>query len=481
MIAKSHIPSARNQPSSNQLSDPDALNERRVYFPYDGRLVGSVQNVSVAELDQAIQLGHSYCSTLSRRERYEILMRTREQISADRETWARRITLESGLCLKDTRHEVGRACDVLLFAANQALIDDGQVYSCDVAAIGQARRIYTSRDPLLGIIGAITPFNHPLNQVVHKVAPAVATNNRIILKPSEKTPLSALAFADLLYNAGLPREMLQVLPGNPKDIGEVFVADPRIDLVTFTGSSQVGKHLAGKAIYKRLILELGGNDPLIVLEDADVEQAAKAAVQGAYKNSGQRCTAVKRLLVQRSVADEFAQALVELTRALRCGDPLDESTDIGTVIDATSAEYLCKVIDGAQSDGALVLHGGKRHDALLHPTVLDYVQPHMDLVANESFGPIAPIIRFDNPEDAIAIANNSRYALSAGVFTQELALATQFVQRLHAGTVNINEVPGYRLESTPFGGLKDSGLGYKEGVLEAMKAFTNIKTYSFPW
>jgi len=452
-----------------------------VRYPFTGEVVGTVAKASPEDVRRAFSVATGYRSPLTRHQRYTVLMRARELIDQRREEWARLITMESGLCLKDTRHEVGRACDVLLFAANQALVDDGQVFSCDLTAHGKARKVFTLREPLLGAISAITPFNHPLNQVVHKVAPAIATNNRVVVKPSEKTPLAALALADTLYEVGLPPPMLQVVTGDPAEIGAALVDDPRIDLVSFTGGTEVGKRIAALAGYRRIVLELGGIDPAIVLDDADLEEAAVLVAQGAYRNSGQRCTAVKRILVQESVADRFAELLARQTREVQCGDPLDADTDVGTVIDEAAAQRIEAAVDDAIGAGATVLHGGARKGAQYPPTLVDHVRPGMNLVTEEVFGPVAPIVRFASDADALRIVNSSRYALSAGVFTGSLDRATRFVSELHAGSVNICEVPGYRIESTPFGGIKDSGLGYKEGVVETMKAFTNVKTYSLPW
>ncbi|HXF47135.1 MAG TPA: phosphonoacetaldehyde dehydrogenase, partial [Burkholderiaceae bacterium] len=407
--------------------------------------------------------------------------RAGELIAARRDEIARAITLESGLCLKDTLYEVGRACDVLLFAAQQALVDDGQIFSCDLTAHGKRRKVYTLREPLLGVIAAITPFNHPLNQVVHKVAPAVATNNRIVVKPSEKTPLAALLLADVLYEAGLPPPMLSVLTGDPAEIATPMLTDPAVDLVTFTGGVAVGKRIAATAVYKRQVLELGGNDPLIVMEDADLGEAAALAASGSYKNSGQRCTAIKRMLVHERVADEFVARLVEQTRAVKYGDPLDPATDMGTVIDEAAAGAIEARVNDALARGARLLIGHQRRGALYAPTVLDRATAEMPLVQQETFGPVSPVIRFADIEQAIALANSTAYGLSSAVCTNRLDYVTRFVAELQVGTVNINEVPGYRLESTPFGGIKDSGLGYKEGVIEAMKSFTNVKTYSIPW
>jgi aldehyde dehydrogenase (NAD+) len=370
---------------------------------------------------------------------------------------------------------------VLLFAANQALVDDGQVFSCDLTAHGKSRKVYTLKEPLLGAITAITPFNHPLNQVIHKVAPAIATNNRVVLKPSEKTPLAAYALADILYEAGLPPPMLSVITGDPAEIADELLTSADVDLVTFTGGVAIGKYIAGKAVYKRQILELGGNDPIIVLDDADLEEAATLAASGSYKNSGQRCTAVKRMLVQESVADRFVELLVEKTKAVKYGDPFDAATDMGTVIDEAAAKRFEAVVNDAIAGGAKLLAGNIRRGALYSPTVLDHVRPDMTVVHEETFGPVSPVIRFKTADEAIRIANGTAYGLSSSLCTNRFDLITRFIKELHVGSVNVREVPGYRLEMTPFGGIKDSGLGHKEGVLEAMKSFCNTKTYSLPW
>jgi aldehyde dehydrogenase (NAD+) len=452
-----------------------------VRYPYTGEVVATVPKATVDDVRRAFSIARAYRSTLTRYDRYRILMKAGEIIAHRRDEIARLITLESGLCLKDTLYEVGRASDVLLFAANQALVDDGQVYSCDLTPHGKKRKVYTMREPLLGVIAAITPFNHPLNQVIHKVAPAIATNNRVVLKPSEKTPLAAYVLADVLYEAGLPGPMLSVLTGDPREIADEMLTHPDVDLVTFTGGVAVGKYIAAKAVYKRQVLELGGNDPIIVMEDADVEEAATLAASGSYRNSGQRCTAVKRMLVHASVADDFVERLVAKTKAVKHGDPLDPATDMGTVIDEAAAREFEARVDGAVALGARVLAGHIRRGALYAPTVVDRVVPDMPLVKEETFGPVSPVIRFGSIDEAIAISNSTAYGLSSAVCTNRLDYITRFISELAVGTVNVREVPGYRLELTPFGGIKDSGLGYKEGVLEAMKSFTNTKTYSLPW
>jgi putative phosphonoacetaldehyde dehydrogenase len=452
-----------------------------VFNPYSEGCIGTVPKATLEDVRRAFALAHAYRPKLTRYERHRILLKAAEIVVARSEEISDLITAEAGLCKKDSRYEAGRVRDVLVFGANAALDDDGQIFSCDITPHGRERRVYTQRDPLLGVISAITPFNHPMNQVAHKVVPSIATNNRMVLKPSEKVPFSALLLADILYEAGLPPEMLQVITGDPAEIADEMLTNPHVDLVTFTGGAPIGKYIAGKIGYRRTVLELGGNDPLIVMDDADLEKATDLAVAGSYKNSGQRCTAVKRIIVHSAVADRFVELLVEKSRRWRYGDPMDESMDMGTVIDEEAAKLFEARVNEAVGQGAKLLLGNERRGALYSPTVLDYVRPEMTLVKEETFGPVSPVIRFTTIDEAIAIVNGTAFGLSSGLCTNRLDVITRCVNELQVGSVNVWEVPGYRLELTPFGGIKDSGLGYKEGVLEAMKSFTNVKTYSLPW
>lgn len=450
--------------------------------PYTGAVIGTVPASRPEHVRAAFAKARAFKPNLTRYERQRILLGTAEALAARKREIAHLITAESGLCLKDSLYEVGRACDVFSLAGQLAINDDGEIYACDVTHHGKARKIYTTRVPLRGVISAITPFNHPLNMVAHKLAPAIATNNRVVLKPTELTPLTALLLADILYEAGLPPEMLSVVTGNPATMGDVMITDADADLVTFTGSVRVGKYIAEKAGYRRVILELGGNDPLIVMDDADLDRAAELAVQGATKNSGQRCTAVKRILAVQSVADDFAGKVLDKARLLRAGDPMDEKTDIGTVINERAARLFESRVRDAERLGAKVLHGNQRQGALFPPTVVDHVPYDCELVREETFGPVIPIIRCPDDIDAvIRISNSTAYGLSSGVCTNRLDAITRFVSELEVGTVNVWEVPGYRTEMSPFGGIKDSGLGHKEGVIETMKGYTNVRTYSLPW
>ena len=452
-----------------------------VHNPFTRECIGTVAKATLDEVRRAFEIAKNYKSRLTRFERSNILNQAAALVRERTAAIAALISSEAGISMKDAVYEAGRVADVLMFGANECLRDDGQTFSCDITPHGRKRRVHTLREPLLGVISAITPFNHPMNQVAHKVVPSVATNNRMVLKPSEKVPLSALLFADLLYEAGLPPPMLSMITGDPKEIADELLTNPNVDLITFTGGVPIGKYIATKAGYRRIVLELGGNDPIIVMDDADLDEASSLAVQGSYKNSGQRCTAVKRMLVHEAIAARFTELVVEKSRAWSYGDPSDPKVEMGCVIDEAAARLFEARVNEAVAQGARLLLGNRREGALYSPTVLDRVDPSMTLVREETFGPVSPIIAFRNVDHAIAIANGTAYGLSSSVCTNRMDVITRFVNELHVGTVNVREVPGYRLELTPFGGIKDSGLGYKEGVQEAMKSYTNLKTYSLPW
>ncbi len=460
----------------------DAVVEVR--YPYTDEVIGTVPAGQAEHAARAFEIAAAYKPKLTRYERQQILFRTAELIRERREELAYWLTQELGICQQHSLYETGRSYDVFTLAGQMAILDDGQVFSCDLTPQGKDRKIYTKREPVRAI-SAITPFNHPLNMVAHKIAPAVATNNCVVCKPTELTPLTALSLADILYEAGLPPEMFQVVTGWPGDIGEEMIVNDNIDIITFTGGVPVGKMIAEKAGYKRTALELGGNDPLIILndlDDADLGKAATIAVAGATGNSGQRCTAVKRILVQESVADRFVPLVLEKAKAIRFGDPMDPDTQLGCVIHAQAAETFENRVHDAASRGAEILYHPGRQGALLPPIVVDKVPHDCELVMEETFGPIVPIVRVpDNDEQVMAISNSTEFGLSSGVCTNDLRRAIAFIDGLDVGTCNIWEQPGYRIEMSPFGGIKDSGNAVKEGVLEAMKFFTNVKTYSLPW
>jgi putative phosphonoacetaldehyde dehydrogenase len=462
--------------------DADAVVEVR--YPYTDTVIGTVPAGQAHHASEAFRIAADYTPKLTRYERQKILLKTAETLAARKEEISDLITLELGISKADSLYEVGRAFDVFTLTGQMTIHDDGEIFSCDLTPHGKQRKIFTIREPLRSI-SAITPFNHPLNMVSHKVAPAIATNNCVVVKPTELTPMTALVLADILYEAGLPPQMLSVVTGWPADIGDEMIQNDNIDLITFTGGVPVGKMIASKAGYKRQVLELGGNDPLIILNDLsddDLAKAADLAVAGATKNSGQRCTAVKRILVQEKVADRFVPMVLERAKKLRFGDPMDRSTDLGTVIHEKAAALFERRVEMAAEEGAEILYHPGRQGALLPPIVVDRVPHSSELVMQETFGPIVPIVRApDDDEALIALSNSTAFGLSSGVCTNDFRRMQKYIAGLRVGTVNIWEVPGYRIEMSPFGGIKDSGNGYKEGVIEAMKSFTNVKTFSLPW
>ncbi|MFT4159041.1 phosphonoacetaldehyde dehydrogenase [Shinella sp.] len=474
----------RHEPMRIAGKAVDTEGRIEVRYPWNDAVIGTVPAGHAEHARKAFEIAAAYQPKLTRYERQRILLKAAELLVARKEEVSDLITLELGISKQDSLYEVGRAFDVLTLSGQMCIHDDGEIFSCDLTPHGKARKIFTTREPLTAI-SAITPFNHPLNMVAHKVAPAVATNNCVVLKPTELTPMTALVFADILYEAGLPPEMLSVVTGWPGDIGMEMITNPDFDLITFTGSVPVGKLIAAHAQYKRQVLELGGNDPLIILNDLsddDLARAADLAVAGATKNSGQRCTAVKRILCQERVADRFVPLVLERAKRLRFGDPMDRTTDLGTVVHARAAEVFERRVHKAAEEGGEVLYDPGRRGALLPPIVVDRVSHASELVMEETFAPIIPIVRAPDDDDAlIALSNSTAFGLSSGVCTNDFRRMQKYIAGLKVGTVNIWEVPGYRIEMSPFGGIKDSGNGYKEGVIEAMKSFTNVKTFSLPW
>jgi len=455
-----------------------------VRYPYTNEVIGTVPAGNAEHARRAFEIAANYRPRLTRYERQQILFKTAELIRERREEIAHWLTLELGICHQHALYETGRSYDVFMLTGQLAILDDGQIFSCDLTPHGKDRKIFTKREPVRAI-SAITPFNHPLNMVAHKIAPSIATNNCMVCKPTELTPLTAITLADILYEAGLPPEMFQIVTGMPADIGDEMVLNEHIEIITFTGGVPVGKIIASKGAYKRQALELGGNDPLIVLNDLnddDLEKAATIAVAGATGNSGQRCTAVKRILAQESIADKLVARVLEKAKAMKFGDPMNPDTQLGCVVHAEAAEVFENRVHDAEKMGAKILYHPGRDGALLPPITVDHVPHDSELVLEETFGPIVPIVRVPDEDDAVmAISNSTAFGLSAGVCTNNLHRATAYIEGLDVGTVNIWEQPGYRIEMSPFGGIKDSGNGVKEGALEAMKYFTNVKTYSLPW
>ncbi|MDH3709176.1 MAG: aldehyde dehydrogenase family protein, partial [Cyclobacteriaceae bacterium] len=382
-----------------------------VFNPYTNNKVGRVSSISADLLEVVLEDTYNAKLTLTRYERQNILNKMADAVDLRVDEISRLITDEAGLSLKDTRYEASRVADVLRFSAIKALDDDSQVFPCDVSKNGKNRRIYTTREPLK-LISAITPFNHPMNQVIHKIAPAIATNNTVVLKPSERTPLSAYYLAKLALECGLPPHALNVINGPLQEIANTLVNDDRISLVSFTGSSTIGKQIASNSGYKKLVLELGGSSAMLILEDADIDEAVQITINGTFKNSAQRCTAIRRILVHHSIADEYAQKLTEKVSKITYGNPYDPDIDMGTVIHEQAAIDMEHRVNHALQQGAKCLIGNQREGAVFAPTVLDHVQNSYEIVAKETFGPVAPILRFKTLDEAITIANDTPYGLS---------------------------------------------------------------------
>ncbi len=448
--------------------------------PFTGNMVGRVSAVNSQTAIQAVEAFQGNSIALNRYERYAILDKMSRRLHELASEVSALITDESGLCLQDTLYEVKRACDVFKFSAICSLKDDSEVFPCDVSPGGKQRRIYTMRQPL-GLAFAITPFNHPLNQVAHKVAPAIAAGAKILLKPSQLTPLTGHFLVELAIESGLPPEMIGVLSCTSPEVAECILVHPAIQMVTFTGSTHVGKRIASLAGYKRVVLEMGGSSAMLVLKDAELPLAVDLACAGTFKNSGQRCTAIRRILVHESLAGEFASRLAEKASQIKFGDPYSPDNAMGTVISQKAANAIQQRVEESIAEGAELLAGHRCEGAVYAPTVLDRVTNQMPIAACETFGPVAPILRFKTLEEAISIANDTEFGLSGAVVSDHWPSIQKVITELETGTVNVNEIPGFRLEWSPFGGIKSSGLGYKEGVIEAIKSMTYVKTYSLPW
>jgi len=461
-------------------ADEHGENRLEVVYPFTGEIIGTAPVLSRSTVRRALDLAGAAIVSLDRYARSLVLEGVAAMIAGEAGELASLITRESGLCLADTTHEVARAVDVFRFAARAALRDDGELWACDISPNGRARRAFTTREPVR-LVAAITPFNHPLNQVAHKFAPAIAAGAPIVLKPSEKTPLAALWLARAVLEAGYPPDALAVVTGDRKEILNEMLGHEAVEVVMFTGGIAVGELIASRAGYRRTVLELGGNDPLIVLADAELDEAAELAVAGGTRNSGQRCTAVKRILAEAPVAEELAARIAVGAGRLVVGDPLDPATDVGTLIDEEAAGRVEVRVSGAIADGARLLGGGERSGAQIVPPVLEQVRPVSELVREETFGPALPVTSVADLDEAIAVANGTRYGLSAGVVSNDLVAITRCIRELRCGTVNIREVPGFRTEETPFGGVKASGLGAKEGVVESIRAMTTVKVATLPW
>lgn len=410
-------------------------------------------------------------------QRMEILRKAADRLEQDQENMARLIATESSKTIREARKEARRCVDTLRLSAEEARRLGGEVIHFDQSP-GSDRRVgYWDRGPV-GIITAITPFNDPLNLVAHKVGPAIAMGNAVIVKPSDKTPLSALRLAQILFEVGLPGDMLSVLTGPSEAIGEPLVQDPRVRMVSFTGGLKTGERIARQAGLKKIGMELGSNSPVIILADADLEQACQATVSGAFWAAGQNCLGVQRIFIQEAVYEEAKDRIMALTEQLKVGDKFSEETDMGPLITRGDAERVEDWVHQARRQGARVVTGGQRDGTFYAPTILEQVPPGAVVLEEEIFGPVATLVPVRNLSEAIHEANSVNYGLQAGVFTRDIASAFQAIRSLKVGGVMINDSSDYRIDAMPFGGVKGSGLG-REGVRFAAEAMSEPKVVAF--
>jgi len=443
---------------------------------FDGSLLARVPLATPAEAEAALAstaAAFPAVSAMPAHRRAALLYATADLISRDREALGRSIALEGGKALKFALGEVDRASQTFRFAGEEAKRIHGETVPMD-AAIGAERRLgFWLRTPR-GPVAAISPFNFPLNLVAHKVAPALAAGNSVLLKPASSTPLTALHLGRLLMEAGWPAGAINIITGSGATVGDALTTDARIALVSFTGSAVVGRGILARAGLKRVILELGSNSAVVVAEDADLRKVFPNIVPASFANSGQICLSVQRVYVHRSRWDEVVEQFVAHTKALRVGDPLDPTTDVGPMISEAEAERAESWIAEATAAGATLLVGGGRRGAVLMPAVLSDVTSDMKVMALEVFAPVVSLVPFDAIDEAFAMANDTVYGLQAGIFTESLDTAFQAVRSMDVGGVMVNDTSNFRVDHMPYGGMKGSGLG-REGVRFAVEEMTEIK------
>ncbi len=443
----------------------------QVVSPYDGAVVARVAKAGAGDARAAVDAAErAMRDPLPAHKRAEILVRVAGTLGKRADEAARQIAAEAGKPLKAARVEVARAMSTYTMAAVEARKLAGEMVPMDASQAGEGKLAFTQRVPV-GVVGAISPFNFPLNLVAHKIAPALATGCAVILKPASQTPLSALLLAELEHDAGLPPGWLSVLVGPAGEIGDVLVEDERVTLLTFTGSAAVGWKLRERAPRKRVNLELGNSTPVIVEADADIGDAAARCAANAFSFAGQSCISVQRIYVQREAYDAFRAAFVPRVEALVVGDPADETTDIGPLISQSERDRVLAWIDEARDAGATVLTGGRLAGELLLPTVVERPGPEAKLSCDEAFGPVCTIQPYDTLDEAIDAANATRYGLQAGIFTASLRTALEASRRLEFGGVTVNEAPTFRADQMPYGGVKDSG-NTREGPAWAVREMT---------
>ena len=444
---------------------------QEVRSPYSGDVVARVAKAGADETRRAIEAAEQAMrEPLPRHKRAEILVKVAGALGRRHEEVARLISDEAGKPMKAAKVEAARAMSTYTFAAVEARKLTGETVPMDASQAGEGKLALTLREPA-GVVGAISPFNFPLNLVAHKIAPALAAGCAVVLKPASQTPLSALLLAELETEAGLPPGWLNVLVGPSSEIGDVLVEDERVKVLTFTGSSGVGWGLRERAPRKKVNLELGNSTPLIVEGDADLEAAASATATHGFSFAGQSCISIQRVYVERGSYDDFVGRLVPKVEQLVLGDPADEETDVGPVIDADARDRILEWLEEARRAGAEILTGGELEGDLIKPTVVANASPELKVSCEEVFGPVVVVNPYDTLEEAIELANGTRYGLQAGIFTSSLDSAFEAAQKLEFGGVTVNEAPTFRADQMPYGGVKDSG-NTREGPAYAVREFT---------
>lgn len=458
----------------------DGSAQRVVRSPFDGSIVDTVPAATPTEIEAALgsaERGARAMAALPAHRRAEILLTASSALQARVQEFAVILTREMGKPIAESRGEVGRAIQTLTLASEEAKRVTGETIPLDAVPGGEGKFGFTMRIPC-GVVLAITPFNFPLNLVVHKVAPAIAAGNAVIVKPATATPLSALKLVELLLEAGLPAEGIQCITGDGATVGAQLCADRRVRKISFTGSRDVGAGITKVAGLKRVTMELGSNSPLIVMPDADVTQVARATATTGYTNAGQSCISTQRVLVDRRIYDDFLAVVAPMVEAISTGDPLDESVKMGPMIRAAEAERVGAWVDEAVDAGARLLVGGTREGAIYRPTLVADVEPTLRISREELFGPAVAVASFNGIDEAITLANDSQYGLGAGIFTENIHWAMEFVRRMESGNVMVNWAPNWRSDLMPYGGLKDSGIG-KEGPKYAVQEMTETKLVVF--
>ncbi len=443
---------------------------------YDGRAVGVLPTATREDLNKALdaaERAEDVMADMPAHKRADILLRTAALLRERADDLAKTIAAEAGKALKFARAEVDRAASTFTIAAEEAKRLHGETIPLDAVPAGEGYFGFWTRRPV-GVIAAISPFNFPLNLVAHKVAPALASGNTIVLKPASTTPLVAVKLCQILHEAGVPAGAINLVVGGGGTVGEWLITDERVDKITFTGSPEIGKHILSVAGIKKVTLELGNTSPVVVAPDADLDFVAKRCAVGAFYNSGQVCISVQRIYSEKKVYELFSEKFVKATEAMVVGDPLDERVDVGPMIDSKEVDRIEGWVKEAQGSGAKILTGGKREGTVYYPTVLTNVESDMKVVAEETFGPVASVISSDDFESALKQANDTKFGLQVGVFTNDVNRVLKAIKRLNFGGVIVNDTPNFRADHMPYGGNRQSGLG-REGVKFAMEDMTNIQ------